>query len=129
MENNNGKCISTISVLVSCIEYAAGLPKFSEIDWNWRFKPVHGIIGKDPALDICIWSYPLLTLVSISSPRYGNSTRKQQCHFEEFVSNGDFVDHRTRNPFSAMGLDQWQKQLNEDVKGNVHRLTRPHYIH
>ena len=26
--------------------------------------------------------------------------------YEEFVNNGNFVDHITRNPFSAMGLDQ-----------------------
>ena len=26
--------------------------------------------------------------------------------YEEFVNNGNFVNHITRNPFSAMGLDQ-----------------------
>ena len=50
--------------------------------------------------------------------------------YEEFVNNGNFVVvHRTRNLFSAMVLDQRHEQLNKDVKGNVHRLTRPHYIH
>ena len=50
--------------------------------------------------------------------------------YEEFVNNGNFVVvHRTRNLFSAMVLDQRHEQLNKGVKGNVHRLTRPHYIH
>ena len=46
--------------------------------------------------------------------------------YEEFVNNGNFVVHRTRNPFFVMGLDQRHEQLSKDVKGNVHRLTRPH---
>ena len=45
--------------------------------------------------------------------------------FEEFINNYNFVIHRTRNPFSAMGPDQQHKQFNKDVKGNVHRLNRP----
>ena len=49
--------------------------------------------------------------------------------FEEFVNNGNFGVDRARNPFSAMGLDQRQEKLNEDVKGNADRRTRPHYIH
>ena len=49
--------------------------------------------------------------------------------YEEFVNNGNFVVGRARNPFSAMGPDQRQEQLSKDVKGNAHRLTRPHYIH
>ena len=36
--------------------------------------------------------------------------------YEEFINNGNFVVHRTRNPFSTMGLDQRHEQLNKDVK-------------
>ena len=46
---------------------------------------------------------------------------------EEFVNNGNFVIHRTRNPLSDMRIDQRHEQLNKDVKSNVQRLTRPHY--
>ena len=46
---------------------------------------------------------------------------------KEFVNNGNFVIHRTRNPLSDMRIDQRHEQLNKDVKSNVQRLTRPHY--
>ena len=36
----------------------------------------------------------------------------------EFLINGNFVVSRTRNPFSAMGIDQRHEQLNKDVKGD-----------
>ena len=38
--------------------------------------------------------------------------------FNEFC-NGNFTVKLTRNPFSAMGLDQHQDQLNKDIKGKL----------
>ena len=39
--------------------------------------------------------------------------------YEEFKVNGNFTVKRTKNPGSAMGLDQRHEQLNKDVKGNM----------
>ena len=38
--------------------------------------------------------------------------------YEEFISNGNFLVSRTRNSFSAMGIDQRNEQLTKDVKGD-----------
>ena len=44
--------------------------------------------------------------------------RRTPLVFEEFKNQGNFVISRTRNVFSAMGLDQRHEQLNKDVKGD-----------
>ena len=38
--------------------------------------------------------------------------------YEAFMTNGSFVVCRTKNSFSAMGIDQRHEQLNKDVKGD-----------
>ena len=36
--------------------------------------------------------------------------------YEELKNNGNFVISRTKNPFSAMGIDHRHEQLNKDIK-------------
>ena len=47
-----------------------------------------------------------------------NLHKTDPCVYDEFSKYGNFVISRTKNPFSAMGIDHRHEQLNKDVKGN-----------